>query len=478
MVNAALLRPLILLHRWFGVAFCLLFAMWFASGIVMHFVPFPAPHDSDRLAALLPLDLTRVSHSPAQAVTASEIAEALRVRLIARADGPVYIVAGSQQIKALGAADLGDTSVRSAEAAIVLATEASDPAKLNRPDAVQIASDQWSVGQQYDRHRPLYRVALNDAAGTERYVSATTGEIVLVTTRDQRRWNYVGSIAHWIYPMVLRGHPHLWSALLWWLALLAALGASLGAVVGILRVGFKASRPQSPYFGWHAIHHWLGLVCMPFVLSWIVSGWLSMDRGGLFSTGEVVAAERRAIIGSAEWQHLPADELQRLSGADTEVEWFVFGGRIYRRERLGAQHQQLAVAGVAQASLPARAFVSPDEVDSALEHVGRHCERSFPIPPQDAYTTASSMANAPILRVVCGDDWFHIDGANGALIERLDSSRRAYRWLYNGPHTLNFPIAMRHPTLRTALIVLLCSCGFVFSLTAIVIAQSRLRSLR
>jgi hypothetical protein len=30
------------LHRWWGVVFCLLFAMWFASGIVMHFVPFPA----------------------------------------------------------------------------------------------------------------------------------------------------------------------------------------------------------------------------------------------------------------------------------------------------------------------------------------------------------------------------------------------------------------------------------------------------
>ncbi|WP_439396711.1 hypothetical protein ACRQ5Q_07310 [Bradyrhizobium sp. PMVTL-01] len=29
-------------HRWWGVAFCLLFAMWFASGIVMHFLPFPA----------------------------------------------------------------------------------------------------------------------------------------------------------------------------------------------------------------------------------------------------------------------------------------------------------------------------------------------------------------------------------------------------------------------------------------------------
>jgi hypothetical protein len=36
------MRVLTTLHRWWGVAFCLPFAMWFASGIVMHVVPFPA----------------------------------------------------------------------------------------------------------------------------------------------------------------------------------------------------------------------------------------------------------------------------------------------------------------------------------------------------------------------------------------------------------------------------------------------------
>ncbi|MEA2948066.1 MAG: hypothetical protein QOI40_3396, partial [Alphaproteobacteria bacterium] len=30
---------LTLVHRWLGVSCCLVFAMWFASGIVMHFVP-------------------------------------------------------------------------------------------------------------------------------------------------------------------------------------------------------------------------------------------------------------------------------------------------------------------------------------------------------------------------------------------------------------------------------------------------------
>ena len=39
------MRFLATLHRWWGVAFCLLFAMWFASGAVMHFVPFPERHE-------------------------------------------------------------------------------------------------------------------------------------------------------------------------------------------------------------------------------------------------------------------------------------------------------------------------------------------------------------------------------------------------------------------------------------------------
>src|SRR5215469_14626720 len=46
------MRMLATLHRWWGVAFCLLFAMWFASGIVMHFVPFPERHERP-----MPIDL-------------------------------------------------------------------------------------------------------------------------------------------------------------------------------------------------------------------------------------------------------------------------------------------------------------------------------------------------------------------------------------------------------------------------------------
>jgi hypothetical protein len=45
-------RALTLLHRSLGVAFCLFFTIWFASGIVMHFVPFARLTEAERLAGL------------------------------------------------------------------------------------------------------------------------------------------------------------------------------------------------------------------------------------------------------------------------------------------------------------------------------------------------------------------------------------------------------------------------------------------
>src|ERR1700730_5053712 len=105
-----MMRPLILLHRWLGIAFCLLFAMWFASGIVMHFVPYP-----ERTEAAYPTSI--------------------------------------------------DTSRASTEI---------------------IDYDQWTVAGNFDRDRPLKRIALNDDAGTEIYVSVASGTVVLTTTRNQR----------------------------------------------------------------------------------------------------------------------------------------------------------------------------------------------------------------------------------------------------------------------------------------------------
>jgi hypothetical protein len=93
----------------------------------------------------------------------------------------------------------------------------------------------------------------------------------------------------------------------------------------------------------------------------------------------------------------------------------------------------------------------------------------------DNYAIVAPMPNAPVYQSVCGSVWFHIDSASGKILERLDTSRRAYRWFYSALHKMDFPILAARPTLHSALVVILCGFGLVFSLTGLVIGWRRLR---
>src|SRR4029077_1298166 len=279
-------RALILLHRWLGVVFCLFFAMWFATGIVMHFVPFPALTEAERFGGLAPIDARAIRHGPAEAVAASATQNVERGRLLQRSDVPIYLLSGPTGLRALSAADLSSAVVTSEQLALAIALDHAQHRGLDASQAtvVELAHyDQWSVPNGLDPHRPLFRIALHDGPGTELYVSSTSGEVVRDTTRAERWWNYAGSVPHWIYPTALRSHWAAWDRTVWWLSLIAAIAATTGAVLGIVRLRIAQRRLASPYRGWHAWHHWLGLAFSIFVLTWIVSGWLSMDHGRLFS---------------------------------------------------------------------------------------------------------------------------------------------------------------------------------------------------
>jgi uncharacterized iron-regulated membrane protein len=473
------MRGLVLLHRWLGVSFCLLFAMWFATGTVMHFVPFPALTETERIDGLWPIDPFKVPRGPAAAVDASGIKDATRVRLLQRSDGPVYIVTGPSGVSAVRAGDLTPAAIKTPPLALAIAGAAARQRGLDASQAAVAGLspyDQWTVPNGFDRHRPLYRIALNDNARTELYVSSVTGEVVLDTTRRERWWNYAGSVTHWIYPTALRSNQANWDVTVWWLSLIASIAAVSGSVLGVIKVKLARRRVVSPYRGWHKWHHVFGLACMTFVLTWIFSGWLSMDHGRLFSTGKLSGAEIAATAAAPAWEAVPAHETRPISAQAREVEWFGFNGKIYRRDRTGLNTQRLYSGDSDSGELPPpRDFLIPREVAALVERLSPGCNTPVIIDGKDNYAITASMPIAPVYRSVCGSVWFHIDGASGAILERLDPSRRAYRWLYSALHTMDFPVLAAHPALRSALIVILCGCGLIFSLTGVVIGWRRLR---
>lgn len=472
-----MMSAIVLLHRWLGIAFGLLFAMWFATGIVMHFVPFPSLTEAERFAGLAPVHPVEPRIAVADAVTASGIVDATRARLIQRSDGPVYIISGPSRVRAVRAADGADASVTSSDVASAIARAHAHSRALDGARAEIVAHedyDQWSVPNGLDRHRPLFRIALGDAARMEVYVSSRTGEVVLDTTRSERGWNLVGSVLHWIYPTVLRSNWALWDRVVWTLSLLALLAALLGAVLGIVRLKMRGVLITSPYRGWHALHHLIGFAATVFVLSWIFSGWLSMDHGRLFSRGQLSAAEAGVVHAVPDWTAASSLDQRPIAASVREVEWFAFGGELYRRDRDDLARQILIRAGDAFQD-GQTGFLSARDVQDLTARLATGCGPPSALADNDDYPAQSAVPGAPVYRSRCGELWFDIDGADGRVLQRLDASRRAYRWFYSALHTLDFPILLAHPFWREVLIVGLCTLGLVFSVTGIVIGWRRLR---
>ena len=78
-------------HRWIGIVTCLLFAMWFMSGLVMMYVAFPNLTDRERLAALPDIAWDKVHLPPDRAMAAAGVTRYPRdLRLNMLNDEPVY----------------------------------------------------------------------------------------------------------------------------------------------------------------------------------------------------------------------------------------------------------------------------------------------------------------------------------------------------------------------------------------------------
>src|SRR3982751_2492264 len=83
------IKTLVWFHRWLGVATCLIFGLWFASGAVLLFKPFPSLSHADQLRLEAPIDVGAVAISPRGAAIAAGRPAALR--LVQRSGAPAYI---------------------------------------------------------------------------------------------------------------------------------------------------------------------------------------------------------------------------------------------------------------------------------------------------------------------------------------------------------------------------------------------------
>ncbi|WP_094194321.1 PepSY domain-containing protein [Bradyrhizobium viridifuturi] len=470
-------RWLYVVHRWIGIATCLLFAMWFISGLVMMYVAFPRLTDGERLAALPVLLWNKVQISPdrAMAIAGAELYPR-DLRLAMMDDTPVYRVIGwNGAAVTISAIDGRIIDGITADQALAVARHHSHAVQPQLLDTV--TRDQWSVTARFDPLRPLYLIGLGDADGTELYLSSRSGEIALDTTRRERVWNWLGSIPHWIYPTVLRKDGPLWRDVVLWISGVCLVVAVTGFWIGILRLRLTrryADGAVSPYRGWMAWHHIAGLVGGIFVLTWMFSGWLSLNPGGAFA-GRGLTCE----IAVGYSGHDTPDIVARLQSPPipaVEARFVWIGGRALMLLDDGNGRRSLA-----DPATGAPAALSRDEIIGAARRAmpGAAMTSAHQLDEPDAYWyTLHHQRELPVLRIGFDDPahtWLHISPATAEILDRSDDSRRSYRWLFNALHSLDVPLLLRIWPARDVVVWLLSVVGTVVSISGIVIGWRRLR---
>ncbi len=528
-------RWILLGHRWLGIGTCLLFFLWFLSGMVMMYVGHPKLTWQERLEHLPPLEASQPLLSPADAFRQAGIHGTVTdLRLAnARAGQPVYIaqvrpdskpapdaprpephlVALDARTGALLPPTDPATALASAQAYLEQG-EPSHPSSSSAPPASSprqpsataqgapgkplyqgiTAEDAHTHSKAMDLHRPLHKVLLPDADQTLLYISGTTGEVVRDAPRLERGFNYLGAWLHWLY--LFRDTAIDWTELIIWLSVIGIVSVISGFLSGIIR--WRFSRPyrsgsRSPFApGALRWHHILGLVFALTTCTWIFSGLMSMNPWDIFEADDSIIDARRISSPDIQPSHATATPQALLASATTpvrELQWHTLLGKTrvkgIRTHDVppGNADQPLLLSARTGKPYP----LEPERLRSALFTLQPGYPPRIDILRQDDFYYYSRAEHTmgggrkphplPIWRVRYDDPnqtWLHIDPTTGQVLNEMDSYQRAERWLFALLHSWDWLPLLRNRPLWDIVMLVLAAGGLALSATGIWIAGHRL----
>jgi hypothetical protein len=437
-----LVRALILIHRYLGIAIGLVMAMWCASGLVMMYVGYPTLDNEQRLRALEPLDFHNYAFDKVSALLGVDVVDSFEVEMIAgRPILRAKYARGVQAIDLVSGERL--STIKRAQAELV-ATRFANATSVQKSELID--RDQWTVSGQFNGDRPLHHVVLGDARGTELYVSSTSGAVVQVTTSHERFWNWLGAVPHWLYPTILRQHPAVWSQVVIWLSLAGVFLTSLGLYIGIDHWRAMQGTKLSPYRGVPLWHHLSGLFFGVLALTWVGSGLVSMSPWGLFEGGDFRDERDRVRDLWIDGGQI-VDALRRIAAESnfpsaTRIESAPFAGKLYL-----LVYSSSAVQRIDAKTLAAMPLEKSRVEKVAQQFSGGHTAQvDFLATGDSYYYSGHDPRTFPVYRIALDDrerSRYYLDATSGDLIDKIDSSRRAYRWLFEGLHRFDFIPALR-----------------------------------
>jgi hypothetical protein len=483
----AVRKYVLLTHRWMGVFFSVLFAMWFVSGIVLMYWPYPVVSPALRMDKSAVLNAAKVKVELEEAARLSGVRKADRVRMTMLDGRPVYRFHVGRMQTVVYADEPKVFEGLSEAAGLRVASEwTGQSAAEGHFDGAMTEEDQWTLNKVVRPLRPFLRYSWPD--GQEVYISQVSGEVMQHTSRADRIGAYFGAIPHWLYFTPLRKDTEFWRGLVIVLSLAGTLMTLFGIVVGVWlyspskRFRFASGASSIPYAGWKRWHTIIGLVFGLVTFTWILSGMFSMNPGHWspeFGPDSQVSERMQGV----EWHgglfagEAPGVMLGRVGVAGVkELELGVAGGRgvyllhtdskhLVRVEPGAGVTQGVSLGwaqGLVEGAMPGAKVVAAREV-RAYENYYVSRDGKLPLP---AYYFEFDDAERSM---------HYVDARSGKLVESFVTRTRWNRWLYHGLHSFDLPwLYANRPSWDVAVIVPMLG-GWALCVTSVWIAWLRVR---
>jgi len=300
-----------LLHRWTAIVLGLLVALWFGSGIVMMYYPYPVLTETEREALLEPFTLSDADSLMGFEAAVRAALDDFGTRGHPVATDPARTIVGARlhlwngrlayhvrhqrgyRIKPYLLVDATTGSVLSPIDEIQAAEVASaavpgtsaGPAEggtsggVAGVDLLPRGDHYFFWGSYHLEDFPAYRVRFADRGATFAYVGRETGRVYATADRTARVATWLGTVPHWLYFMWLYEHRGLWTWLNLILPGLACAISLTGIVLGVHQLLPHRRRGAWRVSGYHGLslwHHVAGVVFGVLVFTWTLSGVFEM----------------------------------------------------------------------------------------------------------------------------------------------------------------------------------------------------------
>lgn len=442
------------IHRIAGTAIAAFFVMWFVTGLVLVYNPYP------KVSEILVYGKkeTLPSSLPDTSFIRSKIDDKTKSLSLKQFQGQTFFSF--------------DKSPSITFDIVESVAKHWINAPIERVDTLR-QREQWVLFTKYDKEMPIYKFYFDDDEKHQLFISGRTAEVLQMTTAKNRFFAWIGAIPHKFYVPCIRRDVDLWQntvAIVSGICLFAALsGWILGIWLLIKRYRQRHSW-QNPYKKrWYRWHFTFGLVFGAFLMAWATSGIFAMQRVPQWLVpmeGDYTFKTSR-LWGSGvlplESYRLDYRKLKETYPDLKEVEWCRFAD--IPAYRIITNDAELWIDASGEQVRPLQ--IPEQTIVKGLRKIhGEDVEMTVSVLDEfdNYYLSRRVSLDLPVYKI-------EIEDSNGSLyyvnpqtgyIRYLNNNKIVRKWLFNATHYLDIDWLVARPLLwHTSLWILCVGCAVV-----------------